>query len=753
MILLLLGLLAGLADDPIPVAIPARATPVSYTKDVAEILEAKCVGCHSAALAENKLNMESVKEMLKGGKRGPAIVPGKSRESRLFLFAAHQAEPAMPPKDKKNEKPLTPDELGLLKLWIDAGAKDDSAENIEPPKPLTLGTLPPGVQPITAVDMTDDGKRVAVGRANLVQVHDVDSGLEIVSLGGHKDLIQSVRWSRDGRYLAAGSYQIVTVWNVPSGGALQTFAGHTDAVRAVAVSSDGKRLYSASVDRTIRAWDAAGAKSIAQFNVATPLQSLAISPDAKILAVGGSDGMIRLLDATDGKQTLELKGHAGPVNRLAFLPDHRQLASASADGSARVWRLPDKPDEIAEPIVLGGHVGPVHALAVSPDGRLIATGGEDRTIRVWHAADGKVGRTIEAHNGPVLSVAIDRTGKLLLAGSSDKTAALFDLESGELLDRFRAHAGAVNAVAFSPLGERFATAGADGGIQIRETATRRVVLSFGHAAASNQAIQPVLALAFLNEGRLASASADRTLRTWEFDGRWSELGVLGPHAFRVLSIDFHPDGGLLAAGGGEPSRSGEVKLWEVGKGTLVRTLDALHSDTVFGVRFSPDGSRLATCAADKFVKVTSVATGKELRSFEGHTNHVLAVDWSDDGKRLASGGADNLLKVWDYEAGEQLRTMQPAGKQITAVRWIPGGPRVAGASGDKLARIWNTTNGAIERVFNGPTDFVFGVGTSRDGSRVAAGGADSVLFVWRADGQLFRKLEPTSAVPAAAARP
>jgi WD40 repeat protein len=251
-----------------------------------------------------------------------------------------------------------------------------------------------------------------------------------------------------------------------------------------------------------------------------------------------------------------------------------------------------------------------------------------------------------------------------------------------------------------------------------------------------------LALAFQSDDRLVSASADRTLRTWEFDGSWSLLNVLGPHAFRVLCLDFHRDGGLLAAGGGEPSRSGEVKLWEVGKGMLVRTLDALHSDTVFGVRFSPDGTRLATCGGDKFVKVTNVASGKELRSFEGHTNHVLAVDWSDDGKRLVSGAADNLMKVWDYEAGEQIRTLQAAGKQITAVRWVPGGPRVAGACGDKLARLWNTTNGGIERAFSGPTDFVFGVGTSKDGSRVAAGGADSVLFIWRGDGQVLRKLEP-----------
>src|SRR5690242_18973122 len=50
---------------PIPVAVPTRNEPVSYAKDIADILAAKCVGCHSDALAENKLNIEEVAGMLK----------------------------------------------------------------------------------------------------------------------------------------------------------------------------------------------------------------------------------------------------------------------------------------------------------------------------------------------------------------------------------------------------------------------------------------------------------------------------------------------------------------------------------------------------------------------------------------------------------------------------------------------------------------------------------------------------------------
>ncbi len=750
--LLSLAIVLLAADpQPISVAVPDRKEPVSYAKEVADILDAKCVGCHNGGLAESKLILEDVPSMLKGGKRGPAIVPGKADESLLFKLAAHRADPAMPPTEKKENEPLTSQELGLLKLWIDAGAKDDSAELAAEAAPVELGTLPPGVHPIVAVDMTADGKRVAAGRANLVQVYDADSGLEIVSLAGHQDIIQSLRFSADGSKLAAGSYQIVTLWNCPTGGESHTFNGHGDKVEAVAVAPDGKSIVSGGLDKTIRLWNPADGKELRKIDhPASQVLALAVSLDGKTVAAGGSDGIIRLFKLADGAPSAELKGHSGPVRGLTFLANGR-LASASADGTARIWTLPDAPDaEPAEPVVAKGHEGALNAIVATPDGRQILTAGDDQTIRIWNADDGALERTLSGHEGPVLSLAIHPNGETLLSGSADKTARLWNLADGALIRTLPAHPSPVASVAFSPGGQRIVTAGADGGLMVRETGSGRAVLAFGHTGAKNQPLAPVRAVAFLDDGTFVSASEDKTLKSWTFQGSWSAWKTLGPHVDRVLALDFNPDGTLLAAGGGEPSRSGEVKIWETGKGLLVRTLDGLHSDTVFGVRFSPDGSTLATCAADKFLKVINVADGKELRSFEGHTHHVLAVDWSTDGKQLVTAGADNVLKFWDYEAGEQLRTTNALDKQVTAVRWAhgPGTPVIASASGDQTVRFWNPGNGQVVRTFSGPQDYVFSVALSADRSRVAAGGADGILFLWNGEnGQVLRKLEPQTDGP------
>src|SRR5262249_17424709 len=153
---------------------------------------------------------------------------------------------------------------GLLKSWIDAGAKDDSAEaaprESSTRSPIVLGNLPPGVQPINAVDLTADGALVAAGRANVVQVTNVDSGLEIVTLGGQHDLVQSLRFSPDGSSLAAGSYQIVTIWNAPRGHLVKSLAGHGGPIGALAVAREGDTIYSGSHDKTIRVWNVSEGK-------------------------------------------------------------------------------------------------------------------------------------------------------------------------------------------------------------------------------------------------------------------------------------------------------------------------------------------------------------------------------------------------------------------------------------------------------------------------------------------------------------
>src|SRR5690242_16159755 len=97
-----------------------RKDPVLFDKDIEPILIHKCLFCHSGSVKEGKLDMSCYDSLMTGGKRGQPIVPGKAAESLLIKLAGRVQKPLMPPK---GEGPLTPQELALIKLWIDQGAR------------------------------------------------------------------------------------------------------------------------------------------------------------------------------------------------------------------------------------------------------------------------------------------------------------------------------------------------------------------------------------------------------------------------------------------------------------------------------------------------------------------------------------------------------------------------------------------------------------------------------------------------------
>ena len=105
-------------------ALGAAGTTVSFSKDIKPILETRCLKCHGGAMQLAKLDLRSREAALKGGEKGPSIVPGKPELSSLYKRAAGTEKPAMPMDGK-----LSAAEVDLLKRWIEQDAKWD--EKIE----------------------------------------------------------------------------------------------------------------------------------------------------------------------------------------------------------------------------------------------------------------------------------------------------------------------------------------------------------------------------------------------------------------------------------------------------------------------------------------------------------------------------------------------------------------------------------------------------------------------------------------------
>lgn len=111
-------------EDTSKVPPPATRDGVTYGADIQPLFERSCFKCHGEKKQKSKLRLDSLDAALVGGKHGKVIVPGDSARSKLVLAVSHALKDEdewMPPVRK--EQPLTTEEIGLIRAWIDQGAK------------------------------------------------------------------------------------------------------------------------------------------------------------------------------------------------------------------------------------------------------------------------------------------------------------------------------------------------------------------------------------------------------------------------------------------------------------------------------------------------------------------------------------------------------------------------------------------------------------------------------------------------------
>jgi hypothetical protein len=125
-----LGLaLTATADDATPGTLPPAADKqgVTFAADIKPLFDNSCTKCHSGDKPKGRLKLDTLEGVLKGGKEGKVLIAGNSAKSELVLRVAHLSKDDddwMPPlHNRAHIGPLTPEQIGLIRAWIDQGAK------------------------------------------------------------------------------------------------------------------------------------------------------------------------------------------------------------------------------------------------------------------------------------------------------------------------------------------------------------------------------------------------------------------------------------------------------------------------------------------------------------------------------------------------------------------------------------------------------------------------------------------------------
>ena len=175
-----------------------------------------------------------------------------------------------------------------------------------------------------------------------------------------------------------------------------------------------------------------------------------------------------------------------------------------------------------------------------------------------------------------------------------------------------------------------------------------------------------------------AGSASGTIKLWNID-KAQVVRTLSGHKANITALGFHTYGKFLASG----SLDTNVRLWDTRRQGCICTYKG-HGGRINCLKFSPDGKWVVTGSEDGTVKMWDLGTSKVLHEFKLHNDSVTCLEFHQCEFLLATGSADKTVKFWDLETFDLVSTTTNQAKPVRKIVFNPKGEALFAGGEDSL---------------------------------------------------------------------